>query len=119
MSFANKYNKVSAFSVDTTGFQYRNLSELQPGAVVLLRGLFVNSKRTRRKKWDSPVAIGDSCFWNLPTYMTDQVRDILADAESVADIRAGKVGFRRRDYVYKDADTGEDVDGIGIEWVDL
>ena len=51
--------------------------------------------------------------------MTDQVRDILADAEAVADIQSGKVGFIRRDYTYKDADTGEDVNGIGIEWVDL
>ena len=51
--------------------------------------------------------------------MTDQVREILADAEAVADIQSGKVGFIRRDYTYKDADTGEDVDGIGIEWVDL
>lgn len=119
MSFANKYNKGSAFSVDTTGFVYRNLSELQPGEIVKLCGLFVNAKRTRRKKWDSPVAIGEDCFWNLPTYMTDQVRDILADAEAVADIQSGKVGFIRRDYTYKDADTGEDVNGIGIEWVDL
>lgn len=119
MSFANKYNKGSEFFVDTTGFEYKNLSELQPGEIVKLCGLFVNTKRTRRKKWDSPVAIGESCFWNLPTYMTDQVRVILADSESVADIQSGKVGFIRRDYTYKDADTGEDVDGIGIKWVDL
>ena len=119
MSFAHKYNKGSAFDVNTTGFVYRNLSELKPGEIVMLYGLFVNAKRTRRKKWDSPVAIGEDCFWNLPTYMTDQVRDILADAEAVSDIQSGKVGFIRRDYTYKDAYTGEDVDGIGIEWVDL
>ena len=119
MSFANRYNKGSAFAVDTTGFEYKNLSELAQGEVVKVCGLFVNAKRTRRKKWDSPVAIGESCYWNLPPYMTDQVRDILADAEAVADIQSGKVGFIRRDYTYKDADTGEDVNGIGIEWVDL
>lgn len=119
MSFANKYNKGSNFSIDTTGFEYRNLNSLEEGEVVVVRGLFVNAKRTRRKKWDSPVAIADNCFYNLPTYMTEQVRDILADSEAVADIQSGKVGFVRRDYTYKDSDTGEDVDGIGIEWVDL
>lgn len=119
MSFANKYNKGSAFSIDTTGFEYKNLNTLKEDEVVVVRGLFVNAKRTRRKKWDSPVAIADDCFYNLPTYMTEQVRDILADAEAVADIQSGKVGFVRRDYTYKDADSGEDVDGIGIEWVDI
>lgn len=119
MSFANKYNKGSNFNIDTTGFEYRNLASLGDGEIVKLLGLFVNAKRTRRKKWDSPVAIAEDCFYNLPTYMTEQVRDILADAEAVADIQSGKVGFVRRDYTYKDADTGEDVDGIGIEWVDL
>ena len=119
MSFANKYNKGSSFAVDTTGFEYKNLSALSQGEIVTVRGLFVNAKRTRRKKWDSPVVITDTCFFNLPSYMTDQVRDILADAEAVADIQSGKVGFTRRDYTYKDLDTGEDVEGIGIEWVDL
>lgn len=119
MSFANKYNKGSAFAIDTTGFEYKNLNTLSEGEVITVRGLFVNAKRTRRKKWDSPVVISDTCFYNLPSYMTEQVRDILADAEAVADIQSGKVGFIRRDYTYKDTDTGEDVEGIGIEWVDL
>lgn len=119
MSFANKFNKGSAFTVDTTGFEYRSLSTLAEGEIVKLCGLFINGKRTRRKKWDSPVAIAENCFYNLPSYMTEQVREILADNEAVADIRSGKVGFVRRDYVYKDQDTGEDIDGIGVEWVDL
>lgn len=119
MSFANKFNKGSAFSIDTTGFEYRKLDTLEEGEIVKLYGLFINAKRTRRKKWDSPVAIAENCFYNLPTYMADSVREILADNEAVADIKAGKVGFIRRDYTYKDQDTGEDLEGIGIEWVDL
>lgn len=119
MSFAAKYNKGSKFDIDTTGFEYRNLDTLKESQVIIIRGLFINEKRTKRKKWDSPVVIASDCYYNLPTYLTDQVRDMLADPETIQDINDGKCGMKRRNYTYKDADTGEDVDGIGVEWVDV
>jgi hypothetical protein len=94
MSFASKRNKVS-FDIDTTGFQYVKLSDLYANGggdtIHKVNGMFIN----KGKLETSPVFIDsdNKQLINIPSHMTDTVRDILSDADDVADIANGKVGF--------------------------
>ena len=99
MSFASRHNHGAIFDVNTEGFEFLTLQQLQDAndlnKVFVLRGLYINRKS---KFGESPVAILDSCFVNLPKHLVDEVKAIIGSAEDVADINAGKVGFTVREY---------------------
>lgn len=102
MSFATKYNKGGKFDLNVKGFtDYFSLEKLYnengKDAVYRLGAVYINRKS---KFGDAPTfAVIDekfTCggyFVNVPAHMLDDANAILADAEAITEINAGKVGF--------------------------
>ena len=102
MSFANKYNKGGKFDLNVKAFtDYYSLEKLYTengkDAVYKLGAVYINKKS---KFGPAPTfAVVDSKFTcggyfvNIPAYMLEQANEILTDAEAIAEINGGKVGF--------------------------
>ena len=101
-SFAAKYNRGRLFDIDTTNFEFVSLNELfeKNGAetVYPIKALYIN---TKSKFGANPVIATDKCFVDLPSFMTDTVREILADHDAVDFINEGGVGFTIYSYEQK------------------
>jgi len=121
MSFASKHNKGAInWGIDTEGFEYyklQDLYELVGDDDLKLYGLFINSKN-HSDYGASCVAILEDRFVNLPQHMIPEIEEILSDAEDVAAIKAGKVGFRIRTYE-SDKKKGKDKTCYSISWIDF
>ena len=117
MSFAARHQKGSLFDCNTEGFEYKKLSELyaeEPDHEHQLQGLYINRKS---QYGDAPVAITTDFFVNLPEYMLEEVQEILRSSEDVADIKAGKVGFKVETY---EKQVGKQTKTCyGIRWIDI
>lgn len=106
MSFASKHKKGGIqWGIDTTDFEYFKLEDLfkkdGADATYQLCGVFINRNKTEKELKEygpSVVAILGDKLVNLPSHMADEVKDIMADEEDVADIKAGNVWFRIRSY---------------------
>lgn len=117
MSFAARHQKGSIFDCNTEGFEYKKLSELydaEPDMEHQLQGLYINRKS---QYGDAPVAITTEFFVNLPEYMLDEVQEILRSADDIADIKAGKVGFKVE--TYEKAIGKQTKTCYGIRWIDI
>ena len=121
MSFASKHNKEKLFNVDTTGMDYMSMGDAfnkyGKDAVYVVAALYINTKGIYD---DAPVAVvgaehGDWFMLNLPAHMTDDCREILKDADDIADINAGKVGLKL--YPYHSDQYNKDC--VGANWVDM
>lgn len=116
MSFASRFNRGSKFNVNTDGFKYISLQDLQDPddleKVFRLLGLYINRKS---KFGNAPVAIIDGCFVNLPKHLNDDVREMLNDPEIVDDIKAGRCGFSIREY----DDPKYNRHCYSVEWKDI
>ena len=108
----SKLNKGSVFSVNTEGFDFINLGDLELDKEYVLKGVYVLKKRGKMKQ-DMPNAIIEGKVVNLPAHLLDDVNIILGDAELVKDIEDGKCGFSV--YTYSD-DNGEH---RSIRWIDF
>lgn len=114
MSFGTKRSKGTVnFNVDTSNFTFKSLKDLEVGSIYKFDGLYIN---TKSKFGSHPVAIvsDDEMLVDLPKHLTDEVKDILADADDVADIKAGKCGFRVYEYTTDDGLTCR-----SINWMDI
>ena len=86
MSFADKYNKVNTiFDIDIKDFEFMDgygFFEKYGDNVVKIDGLYINKKGLFK---DHPVAILESekILLDLPSHMTDTVKEVLLDAESI------------------------------------
>lgn len=109
-NFAEKFNKKPLFDIDTTGFEYKKVSELETGTIYPLRGIYINKKS---KFGDSPVLITDTFFVNAPAHMLDTCNEILADEESVREINRGEVGFHT--YSYHNEKFNKDCYGVEFD----
>lgn len=118
MSFASKFNKGNRFSIDTTGYNYKKMSDVVADngfePVYTVAALYIN---TKGKFDDHPVAVLPQieALVDLPSHMTETVRGILADPEAVADIEAGKVGIKFESYNSKTYNR----ECLGCRWIDL
>lgn len=116
MSFASRYNRGSKFDINTDGFKYISLQDLQDPAdlekVFPLLGIYINKKS---KFGDAPVAIIQGFFVNLPKHLNDDVKEMLSDPETVDDIKAGRCGFSIREY----DDKTYNRHCYSVEWCDI
>lgn len=105
MSFLDKYNKGGVtFDIDISGFTFIDLKSLYKkapqGEVFGIDGMYINKKSSYG---DHPVAIlgKEELLVDLPSHLTEVVKDMLKDEEIVDGIRAGKVGFTIEEYEQK------------------
>lgn len=118
MSFANKYNKGNViFDIDITDFSFMKLSDVYTGYgknVIQVDGLYINKKG---KFNPHPVAINveEKMLIDLPEHMTETVKEILKDGESISLIKRGCVGLRATKYT----DKKYKKTCYSAEWVDL
>lgn len=119
MGLMSKYNKGGVkFDVDITGFTFVDLKSLYKkspkGEKYVIDGLYINKKSSFG---DHPVAIlgKEEMLVDLPSHLTDTVKEMLKDEEVVEAIKAGKVGFSVEEYTqdkYKKT-------CYGINWEDI
>ena len=113
MGIASKYNKSGIdWNINTEGFEFHKLSEIEEGTEIIVKGLYIN----RRGKYDpSPVLIASDRFFNLPSYMTETVEEMLKDDELVNAIKTGKVGAIVRKFI--DGKFGKE--SYTVDWSDI
>lgn len=101
-SFASSYNK-AGFGIDTTKFPFVKLSDIynserEGGKDVVhpINGFFVHKSPLGA----SPVLIDaeNKRLVNLPQFLDDTVREILANSDAVEAIKNGKVGYTIYEY---------------------
>lgn len=113
MSFAKRFNR-KKFSIDTTGFDYASLCDCYNNygadTVYTIRALYIN---TKGKYDDAPVVATDSFFVNIPSFLCEDCREMLADDSIIEDINNGKCGFKIYPY------TSHEKECFGVEWVDI
>lgn len=117
MSFASRHNKGSKFSIDTTGWEYKKLSELfddDKDAIHNLQGLYISKGG---EYGPAPVAICDGYCVNLPSHLMEEVNGMLASDEDIKDIKAGIVGFSV--YSYEKEIGKKTKTCYSINWEDL
>ena len=118
MSFAQKYNKGNViFDIDIKDYEFMdgyNFIEKYGSNVVKIDGLYINKQGCYN---DHPVASikSEKTLLDLPSHMTDTVKDILKDSESIDLIKKGLVGVKAHEYV----DGKYHKNCVGFEWVDL
>lgn len=110
-----KYNKSQpkySYNFDKD-MKYYNLEELmkgEPRKVHTLKGLLIN---TKGKYGDSPVAVIEGAFINLPTHLLETVKEMIADTEVTKQINDNKAGFE----VYKYVKGNNEY--YSVDWMDL
>ena len=103
MSIADKYNKSNFFTFTAPkGFEYRSLHDLfnNNGAdfVYEIKAMYINKKS---KYGESPVIATTDYFVNIPSHLTDTVKEMIKDAEAVDTINNGHLGFQIYTYETK------------------
>ena len=115
-TFASRHNKTS-FGIDTKDFPFVKLSTLYNdpknggGDVVRpVNGLWVHKSQLG----DSPVIIDaeNKQLVNLPSHLSEELREILACEDDVQAIKDGKVGYS----IYEYESHGKKC--YSIHWVD-
>lgn len=113
-------NRGTVFAVDTTGFEYKPLSDLydakKPDQVYSVYGAYIGrfySKRERREVECCFVA-SDGFFISLPAHLVETVKEILADPESIDQMNASEAGLTIRPYE-KDGETFYTADFVEVE----
>ena len=118
MSFADKYNEANTiFDIDIKDFDFMDRYEFiakYGNNIVKIDGLYINKKGIYG---DHPVAIlvDENKLLDLPSHMTETVKEILSDAESINLIKKGMVGVKAHEYI----DTKYHKDCVGFDWCDL
>lgn len=114
MSFT-KFNKTTRFVYEMPeDAPFVDLDDLyrQNGGIkkYVLRGLFIN---TKSQFGEHPIALIDNMFVDLPKHLTNVVKEILKDDESIDAINQCKAGFKIR--TYKD---NKNIERCTVEWID-
>lgn len=111
MSISKLNKKKNPFTFDTNNLDYVKLDSLDLGKVYTIRGCFIN---TKAMYGDHGVIVTDLGKIDLPPHLNDAIKTILDDDDLIADINAGKAGFKV--VVYKDK---KGVIRRSLEFVDI
>ena len=90
--------------VDTTGFEYKSLSDLydekKPNMVFSVYGAYIGSfySRKQKKEVDCCFVASDGFFISLPTHLVETVREILSDDEACEEMNNSQAGLVIRPY---------------------
>lgn len=96
----SKFNKAKnvTWNIDTEGFDYHKLSELEENTRYPLFGMFV-TKDTGYG--EGAVLIAGNAFYNIPERYVPTVKDMMSDQETVDLINAGKCAFSYSKFMSK------------------
>ena len=96
-NFAKKFNTERQFTVDTSSFDYFNISDIYESEeeVYPVRGVYIN---TKSKYGPHPTIALNDRYVNLPQHMYDACQEILADPAAIKAINEGHVGISFRKY---------------------
>lgn len=114
MSILSKYNKGKAFTFKTPeNFDYINLEQLANhyglDQTHQVNALYIN---TKSRFGDSPVAVTGTHIVNLPSHLTDTVKEMIQDEELVDLANEHRLGFTIYSY------DGKNGSGYSINWVE-
>lgn len=111
MGFAKKHAHGSKFSINTQGFEFKKISEFPLNTEIIIHGALISKGG---KYGDSASLILDDCFMNIPKHLVDDVKELLSDADAIAQVEAGKLAISIYEY--------EDNNGAiqrSIKWIDI
>lgn len=98
-----KFNKERIFTIDTSGFDYKSLGELESeygeDTPIRLRGVYIGTK----SQFDPevPIIATDECYVNLPVHQLDEIKAMLKDPAAIRAINNGEAGFTIGTYFQK------------------
>lgn len=93
----NKSTNITS-NIDTSNFKFTNLEGLYkigPNEKYRIIDLYINN---HSKFGPAPVVVIDGYKVNLPTHLTDTVKDMLKDDDTILQINRGEAGFFIREY---------------------
>lgn len=113
--FSSKYNKGVGFTRKAVeNAVYTNLKELfskyEENKIYVVQALYIN---TKGKFGDSPVALVNGNLVNLPSHLTDTVKEMIKDEPLVNAINEDLFGFK----IYYYEKNGKQ--GYSVNWVDI
>ncbi len=68
---------------------------------------------TKSRYGDAPVVVTDECVVNLPSFLLDTVKEMIADDELTTAINSGMFGFKIYEY------EGNNGYGLSVNWLDF
>ena len=113
-------NRGNKFTIDTTGFEYKSLSELynetSPDIVFSVHGAYIGKFYSKREKKEVECCFvaSDGYFISLPAHLVDTVKEILTDQECVDQMNGGGAGLVVRPYE-KDGETYYTADFVDVD----
>ena len=105
------------WGVNTEGFSYKKLQDLDPKEQYVVRGMFINRNKTEKELKEygaSNVLILDSCLLSIPNHNETAVQSILDDPEKVEAVKNGKCAIGDF-YTYES--HGKTC--YGFKWIDV
>lgn len=110
MGFAKTHSKGAKFSINTEGFEFKKISSFPLETEMTVRGAFISKGG---KYGNSPAIILDDCIMNAPKHMEDDVVDLLASEEAIAQVEAGKLAISIYEYLDNNGKTQR-----SFQWID-
>lgn len=107
----NKGNSID-WNYKTEGFDFKKPSEMALDTVFPIHGVFTTPDNGYGV---GGVVILDDCLLNAPAHDVDTIKAILADDETVEEIKAGKCGVKVTTYTSKKFKRT----GYGLEFVEI
>lgn len=95
------FNKGNKFNINTTGFEFIKLSELEKDesykGVYPIKGMFTMTSKFGKQG----IFITDKTFVNVPNHMIETIETILSSQELIDKINKGIVFFKLYKYMSK------------------
>lgn len=109
----SNYNptKNITWNINTDGFKYIKLSELEPDTAYDLYGMFVTSDHGYG---EGAVLIMNDCLVNIPERYVNTIKAMINDPEVVQLIKAGKTAFAYHEFTSKKYHRT----GYAVEFID-
>ena len=107
----NRGSKID-WGFKTEGLEFKKLSEIEVEKVYTLKGCFITPDNGYGL---GAVLIIEDALINIPQRYVDDVKGIMADEETVDDIKAGKCGFKYTTFISEKHKRT----GYSVEFVEL
>lgn len=105
------------WGINTEGFPYKKLHELNQEGQYVVKGMFINRNKSEKELKEygaSVVLILDGVLLSLPNHNENAVQSILDDPEKIAAVKAGKCAIGNF-YTYES--HGKTC--YGFKWIDV